>query len=73
MTTEIPFTDIAHEIWQAIHWVRSKYNIPSNQITSPELKKEFGLHWCMDQYGLVYAVQFDTEAQYTWFMLRWSQ
>jgi len=72
MTPEIPFNDLAYEIYQAICWLRNKYDTPGNVTVSPELEQEFGLHWCMDQDGLIYAVQFETEAQYSWFKLRWS-
>jgi hypothetical protein len=72
MTPEILFTDIAHKLWRATLWVRHKYNIPGNQAIGTALEKEFGLHLCLDQHGLVYAVRFETEAQHTWFMLRWS-
>lgn len=72
MTPEIPINSMLPEISRAVQWLRKKHNIHFNSTASLELEQELGLHWCIDQDGMVYAVQFDTEAQHTWFMLRWA-
>jgi hypothetical protein len=73
MTPEIPVSGMHRALRQAIGWLRQKHNLSWSATVSQELEQEFGLHLCMDQDGLVYAVRFETEAQHTWFMLRWSQ
>jgi hypothetical protein len=72
MTPEIPIDSLFYEFRRAIWWVRQKHNLSWVVTVSRELEQEFGLHLCMDQDGLVYAVQFETEAQHTWFRLKWS-
>lgn len=68
----VPMTDITDILQKASLFVREKYNIPNNEIVTPQFEKEFGVRIIYNSLVMGGIIAFKSEAHYDLFLLQWS-
>ncbi len=70
---EVHIDDIDWGMLQkSTRWIREKYQIPLNETSVQEFQREFNCTLERDSHQAVRTVVFNTEQDYTLFLLRWS-
>lgn len=59
-------------ITKAVTWFREQYDVPIEESIIKEFQEEFNCEVIMDKSNFSVWIEFESESDYNWFILRWS-
>lgn len=74
MSYTVTVKSVFEALSRAAHFVKEKYNLKSTLILTGEFEREFGIkvHCSGNILSFDDQIEFRSEADYVWWMLRWS-